>query len=91
MFIKKIRGCILKLYVFFFLSLTVIAKYCSPPPRVENAVVTTSYQKEYMPNSEVTYQCHHDFRMEVEGQDTIRCRNGNWEKKKIKCTRTYIQ
>ncbi|XP_008293902.1 complement factor H [Stegastes partitus] len=60
-----------------------IADHCSPPTKVENAVVLTSYQKEYVSDSEVTYKCRDKFIME--GEDTIRCKNGQWEDKDIKC------
>ncbi|XP_047443628.1 complement factor H-like isoform X2 [Mugil cephalus] len=56
---------------------------CGPPPKVENAVVSTPYQKEYLSTSEVTYQCCDQHR--IQGEDTIRCRDGEWERKDIKC------
>uniref|UniRef100_A0A3Q1B2W6 Sushi domain-containing protein n=1 Tax=Amphiprion ocellaris TaxID=80972 RepID=A0A3Q1B2W6_AMPOC len=57
------------------------AVHCSPPPKIQNAVVLSSYQKEYLSDSEVTYQCRDKFIME--GEDTIRCNAGQWEEKNI--------
>ncbi|XP_035809155.2 coagulation factor XIII B chain-like isoform X2 [Amphiprion ocellaris] len=59
------------------------AVHCSPPPKIQNAVVLSSYQKEYLSDSEVTYQCRDNFT--VEGEDTIRCNAGQWEEKNITC------
>ncbi|XP_078101488.1 complement factor H-like [Sander vitreus] len=66
---------------------TPTAKHCKPPPKVENAVVRTSYQKEYLSNSAVTYQCRDGYYME--GEYKILCNNGKWEKKNVACTLTY--
>ncbi|XP_078101490.1 complement factor H-like [Sander vitreus] len=63
---------------------TPTAKHCKPPPKVENAVVRTSYQKEYLSNSAVTYQCRDGYYME--GEYKILCNNGKWEKKNVTCT-----
>uniref|UniRef100_A0A3B4VI03 Sushi domain-containing protein n=1 Tax=Seriola dumerili TaxID=41447 RepID=A0A3B4VI03_SERDU len=63
--------------------------HCAPPPKVENAVAVTSYQREYLSGSEVTYRCRDHYTME--GDATIICNNGQWEEKNITCTRTYIQ
>ncbi|XP_038571057.1 complement factor H-like isoform X2 [Micropterus salmoides] len=60
------------------------ASHCNPPPKVQNAVVVTSYQKNFLSNSEVTYKCHGKYTME--GEDTIRCIDGKWETKKFNCT-----
>ncbi|XP_039668140.1 complement factor H-like isoform X9 [Perca fluviatilis] len=60
------------------------AKLCNPPPKVEYAVVRTSYQKEYLSDSPVTYQCHDGY--DIEGEDTILCNDGKWEEKNITCT-----
>uniref|UniRef100_A0A8C9YDB2 Complement factor H n=1 Tax=Sander lucioperca TaxID=283035 RepID=A0A8C9YDB2_SANLU len=60
------------------------AKHCKPPPKVENAVVQTAYQKEYLSNSPVTYQCRDGY--DMEGEDTILCDNGKWEEKNVTCT-----
>ncbi|KAA8589410.1 hypothetical protein FQN60_012775, partial [Etheostoma spectabile] len=60
------------------------ANLCKPPPKVENAVVRASYQKEYLSNSTVTYLCRDGYGME--GEDTIQCINGKWEEKIITCT-----
>ncbi|KAM6921959.1 complement factor H-like [Xenentodon cancila] len=56
---------------------------CSPPPRVDNAVVTTPYQMEYLSGSTVTYECRDTF--VKEGEDTIRCTAGKWEQTNISC------
>uniref|UniRef100_UPI0037E938B2 complement factor H-like n=1 Tax=Semicossyphus pulcher TaxID=241346 RepID=UPI0037E938B2 len=63
---------------------TPVSNPCKPPPRVKNAVIMTSYQKEYLSDSAVTYQCHDKFRLE--GENQIRCKDGQWEEKNIKCT-----
>nr|XP_020457576.1 coagulation factor XIII B chain-like [Monopterus albus] len=65
---------------------------CSPPPKVENAVIMTSYQKEYFSDTEVTYQCRDTHTLM--GGNTIKCNKGNWEKlgttnENISCTRMY--
>lgn len=62
---------------------------CNAPPEVDDAVVLTSYKKQYLPNDEVTYQCRDKYTME--GERTLRCKDGEWEKRNITCTRTYIQ
>ncbi|XP_073332111.1 coagulation factor XIII B chain-like [Pagrus major] len=67
------------------INCTTIARYCHRPPRIENAFVVTSYQEKYLFDSEVTYQCHDDYTMV--GENTLRCREGGWEKKNIKCTK----
>lgn len=72
-----------------FSSLAAIASHCSPPPKVENAVVMTPYQKEYLSDSKVTYECRDRYMMEEE--QTLQCKDGKWEEKNIKCTRTYAQ
>ncbi|XP_076582271.1 complement factor H-like [Chaetodon auriga] len=61
-----------------------IANLCNPPPQVENAVVMTPYKKEYLSNSEVTYECRDGYTME--GERTLQCKDGKWEEKIIKCT-----
>ncbi|KAM4629301.1 complement factor H [Polymixia lowei] len=60
-----------------------IASSCNPPLRIENAVVTNPYQKKYLSEAEVTYQCRDNYTME--GQDTIRCKDGEWEQKNLRC------
>ncbi|XP_059197828.1 complement factor H-like isoform X2 [Centropristis striata] len=57
---------------------------CGPPREVENAVVVTSYQKEYLSGSEVTYQCRNKY-IPLEGVDKTRCTNGQWDRE-IECT-----
>ncbi|XP_071388058.1 complement factor H-like [Centroberyx affinis] len=68
-------------------SLTMIcrplAKSCNPPPRVENAIVIGAFQKKYLSETEVTYQCRDKYAME--GGDTIRCKDGEWEQRKLTC------
>ncbi|XP_037625434.1 complement factor H-like [Sebastes umbrosus] len=64
---------------------TPTANPCNPPSKVENAVVATPYQKEYLSGSAVTYQCR-DKHTTMDGEDTILCQNGTWEMKEIKCT-----
>ncbi|XP_054914133.1 sushi, von Willebrand factor type A, EGF and pentraxin domain-containing protein 1-like isoform X2 [Poeciliopsis prolifica] len=59
------------------------AQHCGPPPKVENAIVTVSYQKEYLHGSSVTYQCRDKYVMEEE--PTITCRDGKWERSNITC------
>ncbi|MED6289177.1 hypothetical protein CHARACLAT_033697, partial [Characodon lateralis] len=58
------------------------AEHCSPPPRVENAIITVSYQKEYLADTSVTYQCREKYILEEEA--TIACQAGKWETKNIK-------
>ncbi|XP_060933532.1 complement factor H-like isoform X10 [Limanda limanda] len=69
------------------LSLTTIcapvAKSCSPPPKVQNAVVDGMYQREFLSGSDVTYQCRATHQMEGDGK--IRCDDGNWEVRNIVC------
>ncbi|XP_061594581.1 complement factor H-like [Cololabis saira] len=60
-----------------------VADLCEAPPKVENAIVTTPYQMKYLSGSTVTYQCRDTFVME--GKETIRCRDGEWEKTNIIC------
>ncbi|XP_042272951.1 complement factor H-like [Thunnus maccoyii] len=57
---------------------------CEAPPRVENAVVSGAYQKEYSSGSTVTYLCRQKYTMEGEGM--ITCTNGHWDKVDINCT-----
>ncbi|XP_074491200.1 complement factor H-like isoform X2 [Sebastes fasciatus] len=64
---------------------TPTANPCNPPSKVENAVVVTPYQKEYLSGSAVAYQCR-DKHTTMDGEDTILCQNGTWEMKEIKCT-----
>ncbi|CAI5637020.1 unnamed protein product [Oreochromis niloticus] len=56
---------------------------CSPPPKVENAVITTLYQKQYPSGSEVTYQCRDKYTRE--GEAMIKCTAGEWEELNIQC------
>uniref|UniRef100_A0A3Q3M9G9 Complement factor H n=1 Tax=Mastacembelus armatus TaxID=205130 RepID=A0A3Q3M9G9_9TELE len=62
---------------------TPAAQPCSPPPRVDNAVVMTQYKKQYLSETQVTYQCRHGYN--IDGEDTIKCQDGKWETKSIKC------
>ncbi|XP_028300805.1 complement factor H-like [Gouania willdenowi] len=59
---------------------------CGPPPRVENAFIKSPYQKKYVTDSTVTYECRQDYTLEEDA--TIRCTNGEWETKAIRCIRT---
>ncbi|XP_070765078.1 complement factor H-like [Enoplosus armatus] len=63
---------------------TPTATPCQPPPKVENATVVNLYHKEYLSDSEVIYQCRHEYT--IEGEDKIRCNDGKWEEKNIICT-----
>ncbi|XP_025755204.1 complement factor H isoform X2 [Oreochromis niloticus] len=56
---------------------------CRPPPKVENAAITTPYQKQYPSGSEVTYQCFDNYI--TEGKATINCIAGEWKELTIKC------
>ncbi|XP_029939702.1 complement factor H-like [Salarias fasciatus] len=56
---------------------------CSPPPRVENALVLKPYRKEFLSDSVITYRCRENFTME--GEDTIKCISGEWEEKNTTC------
>ncbi|XP_068581195.1 complement factor H-like [Cebidichthys violaceus] len=58
---------------------------CSPPRKVDNAVVDVEYQKEYLSNTTVTYLCRDKYTIS-EGADKIRCKEGKWEEKNIMCT-----
>ncbi|XP_020492921.2 complement factor H-like isoform X2 [Labrus bergylta] len=60
-----------------------VSNPCKPPPKIENAVIVKSYQKQYLSDSEVTYQCRDKYTMEGEG--TVRCLDGQWEIKNISC------
>ncbi|KAJ4943358.1 hypothetical protein JOQ06_005861 [Pogonophryne albipinna] len=61
-----------------------IANPCSPPRKVQNAVVVTPYQEEYLSDSKVTYKCRESYT--AEGETTIRCIDGRWEETRIVCT-----
>lgn len=63
---------------------------CEPPPKIDNAVVLTPYQKQYLSNSEVTYQCRPTYSQVRGNVQTIRCVNGNWEESDLTCTCMYI-
>ncbi|XP_068175663.1 complement factor H-like [Antennarius striatus] len=56
---------------------------CKPPPKLENAVVVDPPKKQYLTDSEVTYECRSKFKME--GEAKLRCNNGTWENV-IRCT-----
>uniref|UniRef100_A0A3Q2EAN1 Complement factor H-related protein 5-like n=1 Tax=Cyprinodon variegatus TaxID=28743 RepID=A0A3Q2EAN1_CYPVA len=60
------------------------SKHCGPPPKVENAIVTVAYKKKYSANSSVTYRCREKY--QIEKEDTVTCRSGEWEVKNITCT-----
>ncbi|XP_049443566.1 complement factor H-like isoform X17 [Epinephelus fuscoguttatus] len=61
------------------------ANLCSPPPKVANAVVVTPYQRDFLPESTVMYTCRNKYTL-IDGENTIRCIDGKWETKDIKCT-----
>nr|XP_057929822.1 complement factor H-like [Doryrhamphus excisus] len=61
-----------------------VAETCSPPPKVENAVILTSFQTEYLSGSQVTFKCRKNYM--IDGDDTITCQNGKWDMADIKCT-----
>uniref|UniRef100_A0A3B4VF14 Complement factor H like 1 n=1 Tax=Seriola dumerili TaxID=41447 RepID=A0A3B4VF14_SERDU len=63
--------------------------HCAPPPKVANAVVVTSRQKEYTSGSEATYQCRDQYT--IKGVATVTCINGTWGERNFTCTCTYIQ
>ncbi|XP_010795289.1 complement factor H-like [Notothenia coriiceps] len=60
------------------------ANPCIPPDKVQNAVVMTAYQKEYLSDSEVTYKCRKSYT--AKGETTIRCIDGQWGETNIMCT-----
>uniref|UniRef100_A0A3Q3BQU6 Sushi domain-containing protein n=1 Tax=Haplochromis burtoni TaxID=8153 RepID=A0A3Q3BQU6_HAPBU len=61
----------------------------NPPPKVENAFITTRYRKQYPSGSEVTYQCRDKYT--IEGNATLKCTAGEWKELNIQCIRTYIK
>ncbi|XP_056234485.1 complement factor H-like [Seriola aureovittata] len=61
-----------------------ILSHCVPPPKVTNAVVVTSRQKEYTSGSEATYQCRDQYT--IKGVATVTCINGTWEERNFTCT-----
>ncbi|XP_056133530.1 complement factor H-like [Lampris incognitus] len=56
---------------------------CGPPPKVDNAVITTAYQTEYLSRTIVTYQCRDDYVMGP--KDSLTCKNGDWGENVIHC------
>uniref|UniRef100_A0A667ZTU1 Sushi domain-containing protein n=1 Tax=Myripristis murdjan TaxID=586833 RepID=A0A667ZTU1_9TELE len=58
-------------------------KSCSPPPKVENAIIVKSNENEYLSDTQVTYQCRDKYA--IKGADSITCKNGEWEMNNIKC------
>ncbi|KAM7011939.1 complement factor H-like [Tautogolabrus adspersus] len=66
-----------------------VSSPCKPPPQIENAVIVKPYQKQYLSDSEVTYQCRDKYTME--GEDRIRCLDGQWEIKNISCRETKCE
>uniref|UniRef100_A0A3Q3XES9 Uncharacterized protein n=1 Tax=Mola mola TaxID=94237 RepID=A0A3Q3XES9_MOLML len=57
---------------------------CGAPPKVDNAVIRSSYKKEYLSNSSVTYLCRDKYK--IVDENTLRCQDGEWEKKNITCS-----
>ncbi|XP_050933055.1 complement factor H isoform X2 [Lates calcarifer] len=66
-----------------------IANHCSPPPKVDNAVVVSSYQKEYLSGSKVTYHCRYNYTLE--GEATITCNDGKWVKRNFVCAPPFLE
>uniref|UniRef100_A0A8C3A2I9 Sushi domain-containing protein n=1 Tax=Cyclopterus lumpus TaxID=8103 RepID=A0A8C3A2I9_CYCLU len=66
-----------------FCKLTAVS--CNPPRKVDNALIVDSYQKEYLSDSTVTYQCRDKYII-LDHEDTIQCKEGQWEEKNIMCT-----
>ncbi|XP_056270895.1 coagulation factor XIII B chain-like isoform X1 [Pseudoliparis swirei] len=62
-----------------------IAVPCNPPRKVDNAVIVGLYQKEYLSDSNATYQCRDKYII-LDNEDTIQCKDGTWEAKRIMCT-----
>ncbi|XP_077439314.1 complement factor H-like [Vanacampus margaritifer] len=62
---------------------TFAAGTCNPPPKIENAVIWTPFQRLYLPDSKVTFKCREQYMME--GKDTSTCQNGHWDIEDIKC------
>ncbi|XP_051929500.1 complement factor H-like [Hippocampus zosterae] len=56
---------------------TLVAGTCDPPPKIENAVILTAFQREYLSDAKVTFKCRENYMME--GKDTITCQNGRWD------------
>ncbi|XP_034093338.1 complement factor H-like isoform X2 [Gymnodraco acuticeps] len=63
---------------------TPIANLCNPPPKVQNAVLMTPYQKKFLSDSKVTYKCRKSYT--ANGKPTIRCKNGQWGETHMMCT-----
>lgn len=62
---------------------TPIAKKCIPPPKIANAVIMAPFEKEYSSNTTLTYHCRDNLIMD--GDATIQCNNGIWQRKNISC------
>lgn len=86
---EKITECNLMLAM--FLSFAASSNPCSQPPRIENAVVKSSYQQKFLSGSVVTYQCRAEYTMDEGNTGTLECVNGEWENKSIICTCKYIE
>lgn len=69
-----------------FLSFVATDSNCGAPPKVDNAVIRSSYKKEYLSNSSVTYLCRDKYK--IVDENTLRCQDGEWEKKNITCSST---
>ncbi|TWW56250.1 hypothetical protein D4764_08G0002370 [Takifugu flavidus] len=59
---------------------------CDAPPKVDNAIITTTYKNNYLTDSEVVYECRNKYMLVGEG--SLRCLDGKWEEKNITCART---
>ncbi|XP_077440774.1 complement factor H-related protein 5-like isoform X1 [Vanacampus margaritifer] len=62
---------------------TFVAGTCNPPTKIENAVISTPFQRQYLPDSKLTFKCREQYMME--GKDTSTCENGQWDIEDIKC------
>ncbi|XP_032255208.1 complement factor H-related protein 2-like, partial [Phoca vitulina] len=49
---------------------------CGPPPPIDNGDITSFPSSTYAPGSSVEYRCKSFY--VLQGQRTIRCRNGQW-------------
>uniref|UniRef100_A0A674MP45 Sushi domain-containing protein n=1 Tax=Takifugu rubripes TaxID=31033 RepID=A0A674MP45_TAKRU len=62
---------------------TARASNCDAPPKVDNAIITTTYKNNYLTDSEVVYECRNKYMLVGEG--SLRCLGRKWEEKNITC------
>ncbi|TNM88127.1 hypothetical protein fugu_006348, partial [Takifugu bimaculatus] len=62
---------------------TARASNCGAPPKVDNAIITTTYKNNYLNNSKVAYECRNKYMLVGEG--SLQCLDGKWEEKNITC------